>query len=156
MHTDIISYITPPIPPCNQPSTMSEEIPASASPLPKPAYTNTVPEHTAEAEQWKHRPPYLVQSADEFGPVRWHGKCQCGRVTYKVNRERPLNAKYCHCRGCQIMHGSPSLWIYYSVVLIRSRSALPVGRHLPQVRHVLHQRGVWPDFLQFRPPLQRI
>lgn len=84
---------------------MSEEIPASASPLPKPAYTNLFPESTQEPEEWKHRPPYHIQHPDEFGPVQWRGKCQCGQVTYRLNRERPLNAKYCHCRGCQVMHG---------------------------------------------------
>lgn len=84
---------------------MSEEIPVSASPIPKPAFTNLYPEHTIDEESWKHRPPYQVQTPDEFGPVKWRGKCHCGQVRYQLNREVPLNAKYCHCRGCQVMHG---------------------------------------------------
>ncbi|RJE27489.1 hypothetical protein PHISCL_00223 [Aspergillus sclerotialis] len=84
---------------------MSLDVPSTASPIPKPANTNLFPEHTIDHEQWKHRPPYQIQSDDEFGPVKWRGKCQCGQVTYNLNREKPLNAKYCHCRGCQVMHG---------------------------------------------------
>lgn len=59
-------------------------------------------------EAWKHRPPYQIQSPEEFGPVKWHGKCHCGQITYSLSREKPLNAKFCHCRGCQLMHGMPA------------------------------------------------
>lgn len=92
----------------NSPTTMSSldlNVPSTADPLPKPAVTNLFPEQTVEVEKWKHRPPYLVPPDDEFGPVKWRGKCQCGQITYKLNREKPLNAKFCHCRGCQVMHG---------------------------------------------------
>lgn len=57
-------------------------------------------------EAWKHRPPYTVPKPEEFGPVKWRGRCHCGQITYSLNREKPLSAKYCHCRGCQLMHGT--------------------------------------------------
>ncbi|KAJ5536013.1 hypothetical protein N7513_009199 [Penicillium frequentans] len=79
-------------------------------PLPSPAFTNAYPENTLDAEDWKHRPPYHIQSHDEFGPIKWTASCKCGRVTYSLNRERPLNAKFCHCQGCQVMHGAPMQW----------------------------------------------
>lgn len=63
-------------------------------------------------EAWKHRPPYTVPREFEFGPVKWRGRCHCGQVTYSLNREKPLNAKYCHCRGCQLMHGRDLLLQY--------------------------------------------
>ncbi|KAJ5272352.1 hypothetical protein N7478_007477 [Penicillium angulare] len=82
----------------------------SELPLPSPALTNNVPENTLEHEEWKHRPPYHIQGEEEFGPVKWEGSCQCGKITYALKRERPLNSKFCHCRGCQVLHGAPFQW----------------------------------------------
>ncbi|KAI9368109.1 Mss4-like protein [Aspergillus egyptiacus] len=59
---------------------------------------------------FKDRAPYKIRADQEFGPVKWRASCDCGQVTYKVNREQPLNAKYCHCRGCQKTHGAPFQW----------------------------------------------
>lgn len=56
-------------------------------------------------ESWKLRAPYQVQKDDEFGPVKWEAMCHCGRVQYQIKREKPLAAKYCHCRACQVIHG---------------------------------------------------
>lgn len=61
---------------------------------------------TSADESWKTQPPYHIQSPESFGTVHWTASCQCGRVTYKINREKPLDAKYCHCRTCQVLHGS--------------------------------------------------
>ena len=59
---------------------------------------------------WHNEPPYQIQPPDQFGPVHWTARCQCGLITYKINRERPLDAKYCHCRTCQALHGAPFQW----------------------------------------------
>lgn len=59
---------------------------------------------------WHNEPPYQIQPPDQFGPVHWTARCQCGLVTYKINREKPLDAKYCHCRTCQVLHGAPFQW----------------------------------------------
>ncbi|OJJ79239.1 GFA family protein [Aspergillus glaucus CBS 516.65] len=61
-------------------------------------------------EAWKYRPPYLIQSPEDFGEIKWRGKCHCGHISYSLNMERPLKAKFCHCRGCQLMHGAPFQW----------------------------------------------
>src|SRR5438034_8125276 len=58
-----------------------------------------------EREQWKYEPPYRIQPPDDFGPVHWRGSCECGKATYQLNRQMPLDAKFCHCRGCQVLHG---------------------------------------------------
>lgn len=87
---------------------IAEDMPAKGSSLPKPNATsggNAPSERPMENEEWKQRSPYLIQLFEEFGPVKWQAKCQCGQVSYKISRDRPLKAKYCHCRGCQIMHG---------------------------------------------------
>ncbi|KAM0110500.1 hypothetical protein ACP6JB_003712 [Aspergillus fumigatus] len=82
-------------------------MPAKGLSIPKPNVSSASSERPMESEEWKRRPPYLIQSPEEFGPVKWQAKCQCGQVTYKISREKPLKAKYCHCRGCQVMHGGP-------------------------------------------------
>ncbi|KAJ5795307.1 hypothetical protein N7457_001906 [Penicillium paradoxum] len=82
--------------------------PNADSPLPCPAVTNIIPESSPE-QVWRHNPPYERQS-EGFGPIQWRGKCLCGRITYVLNRAKPLNAKYCHCRGCQVAHGASFQW----------------------------------------------
>ena len=76
------------------------------SPLPEVGATNPSKNNSkSDEDDWTKRPPYSIRSPEEFGPVKWRGKCQCGQVTYQLSRDRPLKAKFCHCRGCQVMHG---------------------------------------------------
>lgn len=63
------------------------------------------PSQRHKDDSWKLRAPYQIQNDDEFGPVKWEGRCHCGNVQYQLKRERPLAAKYCHCRACQVLHG---------------------------------------------------
>ncbi|GAM36364.1 hypothetical protein TCE0_018r05398 [Talaromyces pinophilus] len=63
--------------------------------------------HIHEDDSWKFRAPYQIQKDEEFGPVKWEGMCHCGNVQYQIKQERPLAAKYCHCRACQVLHGIP-------------------------------------------------
>lgn len=67
-------------------------------------------EYTFQDEDPSNRPPYSRPPLDEFGEVKWRAHCQCGKVSYKLRRDRPLKAKFCHCRGCQVMHGAPFQW----------------------------------------------
>ncbi|KAB8233403.1 GFA family protein [Aspergillus alliaceus] len=83
---------------------MADDVPAGGDPLPNPV------SGTTNEASWKHRAPYKIQTDEEFGPVKWIGRCQCGQVEYKLNREKPLKSKYCHCRGCQVLHGAPFQW----------------------------------------------
>ncbi|KAL0636114.1 hypothetical protein Q9L58_004903 [Maublancomyces gigas] len=54
------------------------------------------------------RPPYS-QPDTPFKP-RHEGSCFCGAVKFQISRERPLEAKFCHCHGCQLLHGAPFQW----------------------------------------------
>ncbi len=36
-------------------------------------------------------------------------RCHCGAVRYDVSAD-PLDAKICHCRDCQVLHGAPMQW----------------------------------------------
>lgn len=39
----------------------------------------------------------------------YHAHCFCGSVRYQV-RADPVDAKICHCRTCQVLHGAPMQW----------------------------------------------
>ena len=58
-----------------------------------------------ELNQWKSRAPYKVHDNDPNFHVRYEGSCHCERVKYQLSREKPLDAKYCHCTTCQKIHG---------------------------------------------------
>ncbi|RPB08477.1 hypothetical protein P167DRAFT_494079 [Morchella conica CCBAS932] len=57
------------------------------------------------------RPPYTVDEGEHgaFKPI-YKGACFCEKVTFEISRERPLEAKFCHCEGCQRLHGAPFQW----------------------------------------------
>jgi hypothetical protein len=60
---------------------------------------------------WKDKAPYLphFQKDDKAAVVRG-AKCFCGRVEYEV-QGNPLDAKLCHCKDCQLLHGAPFEWV---------------------------------------------
>ena len=43
-----------------------------------------------------------------FAP-RYEARCHCGAVRYEVDAD-PVDAKICHCRECQRLHGAPMQW----------------------------------------------
>ena len=58
-----------------------------------------------EADHWS-----AFGSPDDENFVAKYGACcQCGAVSYEV-RADPLDAKICHCRDCQALHGAPMQW----------------------------------------------
>lgn len=60
-----------------------------------------------ELNQWKFRAPYKIHENDPNFHVRYEGSCHCGKVRYQLSREKPLDAKFCHCTTCQKLHGQP-------------------------------------------------
>jgi len=46
---------------------------------------------------------------DETFVPKYSASCHCGAVQYQV-RADPLDAKICHCRACQKLHGAPMQW----------------------------------------------
>lgn len=55
-------------------------------------------------EEWGSLAPYKVHEKTNF-TVLYDASCHCGRVTYQLSRQKPLDAKYCHCKTCQRLHG---------------------------------------------------
>lgn len=41
--------------------------------------------------------------------AKYRARCHCGAVRYEV-RADPVDAKICHCRACQVLHGAPMQW----------------------------------------------
>lgn len=41
--------------------------------------------------------------------ARYEARCFCGAVRYEVAAD-PVDAKICHCRTCQVLHGAPMQW----------------------------------------------
>ena len=48
-------------------------------------------------------------AGDEGFVVKYRARCHCGAVRYEVGAD-PLDAKLCHCRACQVLHGAPMQW----------------------------------------------
>jgi len=70
-----------------------------------------------EHNDWKFREPYKIHDQLNRGKdggkgfnVLYEASCHCGRVEYQLSREKPLDAKYCHCTTCQVLHGAPFQW----------------------------------------------
>ncbi len=53
-------------------------------------------------------PEYASVDDDRFD-ARYRASCHCGAVRYEVCSD-PVDAKICHCRDCQILHGAPMQW----------------------------------------------
>ena len=41
--------------------------------------------------------------------AKYHASCHCGAVQYEAGAD-PVDAKFCHCIGCQKLHGAPVQW----------------------------------------------
>jgi hypothetical protein len=55
--------------------------------------------------EWKFRVLYKIHDDNEGFNALYEASCHCGRVKYQLSREKPLDAKYCHCTTCQRLHG---------------------------------------------------
>ena len=58
----------------------------------------------------------MTQLGDAYGRLEdpifntlYRARCHCGAVCYEVQAD-PLDAKLCHCRNCQVLHGAPMQW----------------------------------------------
>ena len=56
---------------------------------------------------WRALPPY--SSDDTAFPVLYRAHCYCGAIKLEA-RSDPVDAKICHCRQCQSLHGAPFQW----------------------------------------------
>jgi hypothetical protein len=60
--------------------------------------------------EWKFRAPYKIHDDTDSFNALYEASCHCGRVNYQLSREKPVDAKYCHCTTCQRLHGELMLY----------------------------------------------
>lgn len=53
--------------------------------------------------------PEYASPYDESFIAKYRAHCRCAAVEYEV-RADPVDAKLCHCRDCQTLHGAPMQW----------------------------------------------
>ncbi|KAI4176516.1 MAG: hypothetical protein LQ346_007879 [Caloplaca aetnensis] len=101
-----------------------------------------------ELNEWKHRAPYRVHHKNEHFNARYEGSCHCGKVTYQLSREKPLDAKYCHCTTCQKIHGAPFQWaaIFHKDDINFTTPIMDEGRNM-----IL----LFPTLINFKDPAER-
>lgn len=54
-------------------------------------------------------PPTDATRDDDNFIAKYRAQCHCGAVHYEVSAD-PVDAKLCHCRECQVLHGAPMQW----------------------------------------------
>ncbi|KIJ67055.1 hypothetical protein HYDPIDRAFT_109048 [Hydnomerulius pinastri MD-312] len=81
-------------------------------------------------KDWFNKPPYRWTPAcgpdgKELFVTKYESECWCGAVKFAFAGD-PLDAKHCHCRQCQRLHGAPFQWAVIfpktSVRLIRNEA----------------------------------
>jgi hypothetical protein len=88
-----------------------------SQPSPKRNDSNTrgMNEHNKRQvhENRMDRPPYSLSGDPEHQPFKtlYTGSCFCEKVAFEIGREKPLDAKFCHCPTCQRLHGAPFQWV---------------------------------------------
>ncbi|UNI16939.1 hypothetical protein JDV02_003321 [Purpureocillium takamizusanense] len=102
-----------------------------------------------DTPSWALQPPYQSLDPPDSSPspsaaaAALRGACHCGRITYRLSRDAPLDSKYCHCRDCQVLHGAPFQWaaIFHKADVAFDRGAVAGLRfyHSPSkcAEHVL-------------------
>jgi len=68
-------------------------------------------------------PPYIWPENKPF-QAKFTGTCFCGHVQYEIAVDRPLDAKFCHCKTCQRLHGAPFQWLSLLMMLMSARRCL--------------------------------
>jgi hypothetical protein len=67
------------------------------------------PHCTMPSQDWQSKPPYQSPSGAAHFSQKVRGSCQCEKVIYWLNSNKPLASKFCHCTGCQVLHGKKYL-----------------------------------------------
>ena len=92
-------------------------------------HSSNTPSPSSSEDSWRTQSPYnsafgqqqqqkkegaeVDESTDSATIVNYYNaSCYCGRVQYQVRGE-PESAKFCHCRGCQQLHGAPFEWVSF-------------------------------------------
>ncbi|GJE96560.1 hypothetical protein PsYK624_127570 [Phanerochaete sordida] len=82
---------------------------SKSKPIPDTDWPGPVPsKQGGDTERdFLNKPPYNWTS-DEFAP-KYVSECWCGNIVFEFHGD-PVDAKLCHCRHCQHLHGAPFQW----------------------------------------------
>ena len=61
-----------------------------------------------ETPDWQQEVPYILAENDKDFKIKYRSGCLCGAVEYAVDAD-PKGSKFCHCTGCQRLHGAQSV-----------------------------------------------
>ncbi|KAH9940995.1 Mss4-like protein [Amylocystis lapponica] len=77
-----------------------------------------------------HKPPYTWKSEGDLFKPKYTTQCWCGNVSFEFHGD-PLDAKHCHCRQCQQLHGAPFQW---AVIFPKGEHSVPCKVRTPHSR----------------------
>lgn len=69
-----------------------------------------------ETPDWQQEIPYILAKNEKDFKIKYKSSCLCGAVEYCVNAD-PKGSKFCHCTGCQRLHGAWILSVWYMKIL---------------------------------------
>ncbi|KAI0682844.1 Mss4-like protein [Cytidiella melzeri] len=82
-----------------------------SKPIPETGWNAPVPSKDGGADEpdFMNKPPYTWKSEGNKFVAAYTTQCWCGNVAFEFHGS-PLDAKHCHCRQCQALHGAPFQW----------------------------------------------
>ncbi|KAI0346557.1 hypothetical protein BDW22DRAFT_1322973 [Trametopsis cervina] len=80
-------------------------------PIPDTGWVGPVPSRDGGdgEEDFLSKPPYGWTSEGGLFVAKYVVECWCGNVAFEFHGD-PVDAKHCHCRQCQSLHGAPFQW----------------------------------------------
>ncbi len=68
-----------------------------------------------DTPDWQQEVPYILAKDEKEFKIKYRSTCLCGAVEYVVNSD-PKGSKFCHCTGCQRLHGMSSRFLLVAVL----------------------------------------
>ncbi|EJF64593.1 hypothetical protein DICSQDRAFT_144357 [Dichomitus squalens LYAD-421 SS1] len=84
---------------------------ASKTQFPETGWNGPIPSQSGgdKEQDFMNKPPYFWKSEGDRFKRKHFSRCWCGNVEFEFHGD-PLNAKHCHCKQCQHLHGAPFQW----------------------------------------------
>ncbi|UZJ52875.1 hypothetical protein CBS101457_002195 [Exobasidium rhododendri] len=91
---------------------------------PKTGWEGPIPNREGGSEEgYLFKPPYAWSSKGDLFEATYLAACQCMKVEFEFHGD-PLDAKHCHCKSCQQLHGAPFQWAcLYNKTSVRLKSS---------------------------------
>ncbi|KAI0710083.1 Mss4-like protein [Earliella scabrosa] len=79
--------------------------------VPDTGWRGSIPsQHGGDQEEdFMNKPPYHWKSEGNLFKPKYYSQCWCGNIAFEFHGD-PVDAKHCHCKQCQHLHGAPFQW----------------------------------------------